>query len=692
MAIHVVSGLSAAVTTLHSASYPQQHQFGCFGRIKACPLSCQKTAVEKVFSEEERFFCSPDRKQNHGLCFRTQAVRSDYVNAVKGPDLHSAKSVEIQTVSERTVIGEGGLSQDVAIASQQLENQPAMETASIVSDSSISVGDAVQNTPSVASGEGMEISSDSQVSTDSLPSFDSTLNSMSDIVSNQSESTSESFLDKKNIANFSVERTEKSLEELFSSIQESLDSSVNSANSALKDTYSNINASILKSTKNLTDSFENAISGILPMGDDSGGFARNNSIDLTSPFQMGTPANNAIKKVVLIVEDSAGSVLGIVVNLVTDVYSFTKALLPAEVQSVLDVAEEKASKIINPLGFAIQQVNAVITDIEKSVGVNPENPVIPVIVFVGGTVFVGISFWQYKYGGYSGNLTAKLALELLRKEENTVLIDIRPQVLKESDGIPDLRRGARFKFAGLELPEVEDSIKKLLKNANEIDDVLTAAVIKNLKIVNGDTKVIIMDANGLQSKKVARALRKLGIRRSYQIQGGFKSWVGEGLRVKEMKTETPLTILKEETEAILEESRPTPGAIFAICVGFVAAINALVEWEKTLQLIGFIGVVQVIYSRVKTYESAEDLKADLRYLFNSFGSATQGILWFAGQMEPNKLKLATSPSTTAVQNRVLQAAAKHGSLPSELEQIQDLEPVNDSATEAELSDASQQEL
>lgn len=221
---------------------------------------------------------------------------------------------------------------------------------------------------------------------------------------------------------------------------------------------------------------------------------------------------------------------------------------------------------------------------------------------------------------------------------------------------------------------------------------MTAAVIKNLKIVNGDTKVIIMDANGLQSKKVARALRKLGIRRSYRIQGGFKSWVGEGLRVKEMKTETPLTILKEETEAILEESRPTPGAIFATCVGFVAAINALIEWEKTLQLIGFIGVVQVIYSRVKTYESAEDLKADLRALFSPFGSATQGILWFAGQMEPNKLKLATSPSTTAVQNRVLQAAAKHGSLPSELEQTQDLESVNDSATEAELSDASQQEL
>eukprot|EP01018_Ginkgo_biloba_P015545 Gb_41712 [translate_table: standard] len=114
--------------------------------------------------------------------------------------------------------------------------------------------------------------------------------------------------------------------------------------------------------------------------------------------------------------------------------------------------------------------------------------------------------------------------------------------------------------------EVEGSIRKLLKNANEIDDVLIAAVIRNLKIVNGGTKVIIMDANGIQSKKVARVLRKLGIKRSYRLQGGFQSWRADGLRIKQLKTETPLTILKEETEAILEEVKPTTGAIFLACV------------------------------------------------------------------------------------------------------------------------------
>ena len=48
-----------------------------------------------------------------------------------------------------------------------------------------------------------------------------------------------------------------------------------------------------------------------------------------------------------------------------------------------------------------------------------------------------------------------------------------------------------------------------------------------------------------------------------------------------------------------------------------------------------------------------------------FAVAKEGIVWVAGQVEPNTLQLATSPSTSDVQDRVVQAAAKHGPLPSE---------------------------
>ncbi|GLJ45555.1 hypothetical protein SUGI_0959060 [Cryptomeria japonica] len=547
--------------------------------------------------------------------------------------------------------------------------QPATEEAPNVLDNTIS---NVPNNPSVVK----ELAVDPSVSTDSSPSTESTVNSFSDSISKSSESFSES----KNMADFSVERTQKAFEDFIFSVKDSLDSSVNDAGNAVKDTYVNINESILRSMKSLTGSFENAISGLFRLPDNTGGLTTSSGIDIMSPFQIGTPANNAIKKVVVVVEDSAGAVFAVTSSSITEIYRSTKGSLPFEAQSFLDISEEKASAVIQPIGSFIQQINVLITETEKALGIDPENPIIPVVLVIGGTIFFGVLYWGYKYGGYSGDLTPKEASDVLRKEGNTVLIDIRPQEMKESNGIPDLRRGERFKFAAVEFPKVEGSVRKLLKNANAIDDILTAAVIKNLKIVNGSSKVLIMDANGVQSKKVARALRKLGIKKPYRIKGGFQSWVADGLRVKEMKMETPLTILKEDTEAIIEETRPTPGAVFAVCVGIIAGINALLEWEKTLQLIGFIGLAQVVYRRISSYENSDDLKADIRAFLSPFQWATQGALRIAGKVQSKQLQLATSPSTTAVQNRVLQAAAKHSLISSELEQTQDQEPISDLAT------------
>ncbi|KAM6602474.1 hypothetical protein CsatA_022083 [Cannabis sativa] len=56
--------------------------------------------------------------------------------------------------------------------------------------------------------------------------------------------------------------------------------------------------------------------------------------------------------------------------------------------------------------------------------------------------------------------------------------------------------------------------------------------------------------------KFARSLRKLGIKQPYLIQGGFQFWVKQGLRFKELKSESTLTILKE-AEAILEDINPS---------------------------------------------------------------------------------------------------------------------------------------
>ena len=60
-------------------------------------------------------------------------------------------------------------------------------------------------------------------------------------------------------------------------------------------------------------------------------------------------------------------------------------------------------------------------------------------------------------------------------------------------------------------------------------------------------------------------------------------------------------------------SQPTFSYLGSECVqGVILGAKALWEWEKTLQLIALIGITSSIYSRAQTYQSLDDVKADLR--------------------------------------------------------------------------------
>ena len=68
----------------------------------------------------------------------------------------------------------------------------------------------------------------------------------------------------------------------------------------------------------------------------------------------------------------------------------------------------------------------------------------------------------------------------------------------------------------------------------------------------------------------------------------------------------------------------------------------------------------------------------------TFGA--QAFAWAAGKLETNGTGLPTSPSSTDVQNRVLQAAAKHESQPPDTEGVQDPSPegVQDAAPQSTI--------
>ncbi|KAG5530459.1 hypothetical protein RHGRI_025416 [Rhododendron griersonianum] len=486
-------------------------------------------------------------------------------------------------------------------------------------------------------------------------------------------------------------------------VSESISSSVNKGGIALENSVDVVTSSITSALKGANEGLDSALSEVISSIDHVGEFADKKFTGFSNGLKEASKKVGAIS-----VEFLRGAIVQIEDSLkqgatyVVSAYGSTKDLLPSEVQNILSLSEDRVTKVLRPVGTALQQIYMGLEVFEKSLGLDPNDPIVTFVLFIGTSATLWGSYWFFTYGGYAGDLSPKSTFELLSGNENVVLIDVRPEArdckffqpfllwdtgifadLRERDGIPDLRRSARFRYGNVTLPEVDGSVRKLLKSGKDLDDTLTAAVIRNLKIIQDRSKVVILDADGTRSKSIARSLKKLGVKamhrmavlvRPYLVQGGFQSWVKEGLRIKELKPETALTIINEEAEAILEDLNPTPLKVVGYGIGFVAAAYALLEWEKTLQLVGVIGLGQTIYRRIASYEDVDDFKQDVSQLLAPVRLGGQAISWAAGKLETNGMGLPTSPSSSDVQSRVLQAAAKHESQPSDGEENQDSSP------------------
>ncbi|XWS35358.1 hypothetical protein CRYUN_Cryun21dG0119200 [Craigia yunnanensis] len=460
-----------------------------------------------------------------------------------------------------------------------------------------------------------------------------------------------------NFDNDSLSSVKTGLDDFLAGVNESINSSVNKGENAVKSLLDKFTSSITSVTTSASEAVDNAQA-----------LANNKVSNLSSDLKEASIKADAfavdlLRRTIVVVEDSLSNGASSFLYY----YGSTKERLPPEIKDALTLYEERTGKALKPVGAALQQVYTGIEGLERSLGFDPNDPIVPFFLLFGTSATLWAFYWVWAYSGYSGDLSPKLTLELLSGKEKALLIDVRPEVLRERDGIPDLQRVARFRYASVSLPEVNGSIRKLLKSGKDLDDSLIAAVIRNLKTVEDRSKVIIIDADGSRSKGIARSLKKLGVKRPYLVQGGFQSWVKQGLRIKELKPETTLTILNEEAEAILEDISPSPVQVLGYGVGSVAAFYALLEWEKSLQLIGIFGIVQTIYRRVSSYENSEDLKKDIRLLLVPVRVGAQAFSWIAGKLETNGIGLPTSPSSLEVQNRVLQAAAKLESQPSDAE-------------------------
>ncbi|PON46680.1 Rhodanese-like domain containing protein [Parasponia andersonii] len=489
----------------------------------------------------------------------------------------------------------------------------------------------------------------------------------------------------------SVSLDVKGFEDFVAGVSRSFSDSVNKGDNALKNSVETINSSISSIIRSANGAVDGAVGKVFSTFDQTGELGGNKLTNFSNGLKESTNgaavvAVDALRRTIVGVKDALTNGTSFVLYS----YQSAKELLPPEIRDALNSSEERATEILKPVKIAFQKVYIAIEGFEGSLGFDPNDPIVPFVLLLGTSATLWVFFWVVTYSGYAGDLSPQLTLEILTGKENAVLIDIRPEILREKDGIPDLRRAARFRYTSVNLPEVYGSQRKLFKNGRDLENTLTAAVIQNLKIVQDRSRVIVLDADGSRSKGIARSLRKLGVKASisnldfkgfldgcvqpYLVQGGFQSWVKQGLRIKELKSESTLTVLSEEAEAILEDIKPSPVQAIGYGVGLLAALYAILEWEKTLQFIGVFGLGQTIIRRVATYEDAKDFRRDVRLLLAPVRLGAQAFAWAAGKLETNRIGLPTSPSSLDVQNRVLQAAAKHESQPSDAEGLADPSP------------------
>lgn len=83
-------------------------------------------------------------------------------------------------------------------------------------------------------------------------------------------------------------------------------------------------------------------------------------------------------------------------------------------------------------------------------------------------------------------------------------------------------------------------------------------------------------------------------------------------------------------------------------------------------------ITLIVMKHVSNYYLYVDhLIPPIRLLLGPFKVGAVAFSWAAGKLEPNRIGLPTSPSSTDVQSRVQQAVAKHESQPSDREEAQE---------------------
>lgn len=331
-----------------------------------------------------------------------------------------------------------------------------------------------------------------------------------------------------------------------------------------------------------------------------------------------------------VVEGAAGGALGVanealggVTSAVTEATSLaaaTTAELEGAATSALTTVTEATGSALSGvvgslppevrdgLGVAASSLAGATSSLAQLINQHP-NEAATVAGVAGATVFV--NWYGSSFAGFSGELDPATVKALLQDDsgKDAILIDIREEEQRETDGLPELKLGARYRAAALPLSAADAFMIKQTSDRQALRLGVSAALIAGLKQVqkSSSSSVVIMDAKGQgnTAKELARALRKEGVSQAYVMRGGFEGWVNADLPVAEDGAEysaSPALFVKDEIELLASQAklfaqqlqRPENALPVLGVTAFASVV--LINYHTTLQVIGLWGTAFSIYN------------------------------------------------------------------------------------------------
>ncbi|KAJ0953417.1 hypothetical protein HanPSC8_Chr02g0083551 [Helianthus annuus] len=210
----------------------------------------------------------------------------------------------------------------------------------------------------------------------------------------------------------------KPADDVFGGINDTLSALVCNTDTAITNTLNSINTSLKLASKGVNDALDVSLDKLKVSLSSALSGLGNNSKGVSS--KVGVVAVDGLRQAIIAVE----GVLAQGVTLVAYGYGYVKDTLPPEVQNVLNASEEN---VFRPVGTAFQQIYVVLEGFEASIGIDPSDPIVPVVLLLATSTTLWVSYWVLTYAGYAGDLSPQLTLELLNGKENVALIDVRPE-------------------------------------------------------------------------------------------------------------------------------------------------------------------------------------------------------------------------------------------------------------------------